>query len=178
MPTFSANGFIILGRDENFAEWAPGYIVWAEMNGTWRPTERVRVEGSYTETRVIRPSDMSRVSLDQVPRLKLEYQLARPFFVRLVGQYYATQRSALRDDGRTDRPILELDPSTGRYVATGPVSSNDLRFDALLSYRPGPGTVVFFGYGSDMTEDRPFRFGDLSRRGDAFFVKLSYLFRM
>ncbi len=178
MPTFSANGFVILGRDENFAEWAPGYIVWAELNGTWRPTERVRVEGSYTETRVLRPSDLSKVSLDQVPRVKLEYQLARPVFLRVVGQYYASQRSALRDDGRTDRPLLARDPSTGRYVATQPRSSNALRFDALFSYRPSPGTVVFLGYGSELQEDRAFHFSQLDRQGDAFFVKLSYLFRM
>jgi len=178
MPTFAANGFVIVGRDENFAEWAPGYIVWAELNGTWRPTERVRVEGRYTETRVLRPGDLSRVSLDQVPRLKLEYQLARPIFLRLVGQYYASARAALRDDGRTNRPILQWDPSAASYQATAPRSSNAVRFDALFSYRPNPGTVVFLGYGSDLEEDRAFHFSHLDRRGDAFFVKLSYLFRM
>jgi hypothetical protein len=178
MPTFSADGFVIVGRDENFAEWAPGYILWIEGSTTWRPTERVRVEGSYTETRVLRPDDWSRVSLDQVPRLKVEYQLARPVFVRLVGQYYASQRSALRDDGRTNRPIVQRDPSTGLYAATRPRSSNAVRFDALFSYRPVPGTVVFLGYGSSLGEDQAFRFSHLNRQGDAFFVKLSYLFRM
>ncbi len=178
MPTFSANGFVILGRDENFAEWAPGYILWIEASTTWRPTGRVRIEGSYDETRVLRPDDRSLVSLDQVPRLKIEYQIARPAFVRLVGQYYASRRSALRDDGRTNRPILQLDPSTGRFVATRASTSNAMRFDALFSYRPVPGTVVFLGYGSDLGEDRPFAFSHLTRRGDAFFVKLSYLFRM
>ncbi len=178
MPTFSANGFVILGRDENFAEWAPGYILWAEGSATWRPTERARVEGSYTETRVLRPDDRSLVSLDQIPRLKLEYQLARPIFLRLVGQYYASRRNALRDDGRTNRPILQWDASSGRYVAAPPSRSNAVRFDALFSYRPVPGTVVFVGYGSDLQEDRAFRFSHLDRQGDAFFVKLSYLFRM
>lgn len=33
-PTFSANGFVLLGRDENFAEWAPGYLLWTELGAT------------------------------------------------------------------------------------------------------------------------------------------------
>jgi hypothetical protein len=177
-PTFSASGFVATGRDENFAEWAPGWIVWTELGGTWRPTERVRVEGSYGETRVLRSSDRSQVTLVQVPRLKMEYQLARPLFVRLVGQYVARRQDVLRDDGRTGRPILRLNPTTGVYEARPASHANDFRFDALLSYRPTPGTVVFLGYGSALEEERAFRFSGLDRRADAFFVKLSYLFRM
>jgi hypothetical protein len=177
-PTFSAHGFLIWGRDENFAEWAPGYIVWTSLNGTWRPTDRVRIEGSYDETRVLRTSDWSRVNVTQVPRLKVEYQLARPVFVRLVGQYVSRQRDALRDDGRTGRPILLRDPATGGYVAAAATQRNDVRFDALFSYRPTPGTVLFLGYGGDLGEAQAFHFSGLDRRADAFFVKLSYLFRM
>ena len=177
-PTFSASGFVATGRDENFAEWAPGWIVWSELAGTWRPTERVRVEGRYSETRVLRTSDRSQVTLVQVPRLKMEYQLARPLFVRLVGQYVARQRDVLRDDGRTGRPILQLNATTGVYEARPASHTNDFRFDALFSYRPTPGTVVFLGYGSTLEEERAFHFSGLDRRADAFFVKLSYLFRM
>ena len=51
--------------------------------------------------------------------------------------------------------------------------------DALLkaSYRPVPGTVIFAGYGSTFDDPSPFRFRELSRTTDGFFVKLSYLFR-
>jgi len=48
----------------------------------------------------------------------------------------------------------------------------------LLSYQPVPGTVVFAGYGSDMVDQDAFRFRGLTRTDDAFFVKLSYLFRL
>lgn len=177
LPTFSAGGFILVGRDENFAEWAPGYLLWADLSATWRPTERVRVEGLYDETRVVRPTDHSTVSLTRVPRLKVEYQLFRSVFLRAVGQYVAREQDALRDDGRTHRPLLRVDPESGEYVALGPQSFNELRFDWLFSYQPSPGTVFFAGYGSTLGEDRPFRFGALERRRDAFFVKLSYLFR-
>lgn len=177
LQTFSAGGFVLVGRDENFAEWAPGYLLWADVSATWRPTERVRVEALYDETRVVRPTDHSVVSLTRVPRLEVEYQLFRSVFVRAVGQYVAREQDALRDDGRTDRPLLRLDPASGAYVALGPLSSNELRYDWLFSYQPSPGTVFFAGYGSTLGEDRPFRFDGLERRRDTLFVKLSYLFR-
>lgn len=176
-PTFSMNGFVILGRDENFSEWAPGYLLWTETTANWRPTERVRVEARYSENRVMRPADWSDVSLTRVPRLKVEYQLARPVFLRLVGQYVSREQDDLRDDGRTDRPLLRPDPDTGEYVPINGWRSNGLRVDWLFSYQPSPGTVIFAGYGSTMEEDRAFRFDGLTRQQDAFFVKLSYLFR-
>jgi len=48
----------------------------------------------------------------------------------------------------------------------------------LFSYRPTPGTVIFAGYGSALLEESAFRFGDLTRQRDGFFLKLSYLFRL
>jgi len=48
----------------------------------------------------------------------------------------------------------------------------------LFSYKPTPGTVVFLGYGSSLTEADAFRFRHLTRTADGFFLKLSYLFRM
>jgi len=38
--------------------------------------------------------------------------------------------------------------------------------------------VLFFGYGTSLTEPEPFNFGRLRRTGDGFFLKASYLFRM
>ncbi|HEY7194907.1 MAG TPA: hypothetical protein VH439_14290, partial [Gemmatimonadales bacterium] len=61
---------------------------------------------------------------------------------------------------------------------TTPTATNLFHIDALLSYQPTPGTVVFAGYGSDMLDEDAFRFQGLTRTGDAVFVKLSYLFRL
>ena len=178
---FSAGGFVLFGRDENYPEWAPGYLVWAEFNGAWRPTERARVEARYNETRVMRPDDWSVVTVTQIPRLKLEYQVARPIFVRMVGQYVAQKQDALQDDGRTDRPILLRDAETGEYAATRPRRDNQLRFDALFSYQPNPGTVIFAGYGSTLADPiagTMFELRELVREQDGFFLKVSYLFRL
>ena len=50
--------------------------------------------------------------------------------------------------------------------------------DALFSYQPTPGTVVFFGYGSTAAEPNDWRTTELRRVRDGFFLKVSYLFRL
>ena len=96
--------------------------------------------------------------------------------LRMVERNLPTlNRDALRDP-RTNEPILIYDAGAGAYVRSARQTSNALRVDWLFSYRPAPGTVVFAGYGSSLTEPDAFTFRGLSRTNDAFFVKLSYLF--
>jgi hypothetical protein len=116
------------------------------------------------------------VNVGRIPRLKLEYQLARPLFVRLVGQYIQQKTDSLRDDSRTGAPILIVGSNGLQRSAV----RNDNRFhaDVLVSYQPTPGTVLFLGYGSDMTDTGAFRFSNLTRTSDSFFAKISYLFRL
>jgi hypothetical protein len=97
--------------------------------------------------------------------------------VRLVGQYSSQEQDALRDP-RTDAPILIADPVTGVPVQSEAQTINDFRIDLLVSFRPTPGTVVFLGYGTSLTEPNRFTFKDLERVQDGFFAKVSYLFRM
>ncbi len=174
---FSGNVFVIYGRDENFFEWAPADIFFITLSADWRPTEQLRVNLLYNHQQYIRPDDRSNVGLRRVPRLKVEYQLTRAIFVRLVGQYDANFVDALRDHSRTDDPILIFDAATGTYARAQPVRRNDFRVDWLFSYRPTPGTVFFLGYGSSLDEPDAFRFRRLSRTSDGFFLKLSYLIR-
>jgi hypothetical protein len=63
------------------------------------------------------------------------------------------------------------------FTRSAASTSNSLRADWLFSYRPTPGTVVFAGYSSSLDDAGPFRFRNLARTSDGFFVKLSYLFR-
>jgi hypothetical protein len=121
--------------------------------------------------RLTRARDGSRFSTANIPRLKLEYQVTRAIFLRYVGQYFAQDQVALVDP-RTGQPLLV------NGSAAAPRVTNDFRNDLLFSYRPTPGTVVFFGYGSSLTEADAFRFQNLQRASDGFFLKLSYLFRM
>ena len=117
---FSASGFVIWGQDENFYEWASGNILFADVGLNWRPTNQLRIEARYQHNQYQRRTDGSIVGRQRIPRLKLEYQIARPLFVRLVGEYNAYQQDSLRDDTRTDYPILIYDPAAGDYLRTTP----------------------------------------------------------
>ena len=175
--TFSGALRVLGGRDENFFEWAPAFVNFITFVADWRPTDKVRVNFRYPLQMYVRVTDWSTVARRQVPRLKVEYQLSRAIFLRLVGQYDAQFVDGLRDDSRTNDPIL-LRQSDGTFVRTQAQTSNDFRVDWLFSYRPNPGTVLFAGYGASLSETEAFDFRSLRRTNDGFFVKLSYLFRM
>ncbi|MDA1081493.1 MAG: DUF5916 domain-containing protein [Gemmatimonadetes bacterium] len=173
--TFAASGNLTAGQDDNFDEWSSALILYSTVEADWRPTGKVRVNGRWLEQRVYRKTDRSLVRLRSIPRVKLEYQVSRPIFVRFVGQYDGLKVDALRDDSRTESPIL-IRTATG-YRPAAPVNRGGLRTDWLFSYQPSPGTVMFMGYGASLGSEQ-FRPTDLERTSDGFFVKLSYLFRM
>ena len=173
---FSGNGFFLQGHDENFFEWASGDLLLLSLDLSYRPTERMRNAISYFWQQVNRRTDGSLVNVGRVVRAKVEYQISRPLFVRVVGQYIQEQTDSLRDDSRTGAPILLAGP-TG-VTRTAASRNNLVHADFLLSYQPVPGTVVFAGYGSNMIDEAAFRFRGLARTDDAFFLKLSYLFRL
>jgi hypothetical protein len=160
-----------------FAEAAEGRELDAATTVTWRPTQSARIEMLWTHQRITRSRDGSGFSTANIPRLKLEYQLTRAIFFRYVGQYFAQRRAALVDP-RTGQ-LLVLDSIAQQRVGPAGASIvNSFRNDLLFSYRPTPGTVLFLGYGASLTEPDAFRFQDLRRTGDGFFIKGSYLFRM
>jgi hypothetical protein len=175
--TFSASLLTIFGQDENFFEWAQADILYESWTIAWRPTRQLRVDGTYLLQGYVRRSDRSTVQVGRIPRLKVEYQLSRAIFVRAVGEYNASKQAALRDEARTFAPILFLQPD-GSFVPAIASTTNQFRADWLFSYQPNPGTVVFAGYGSTLTEPEALRFRSLDRTSDSFFIKLSYLFRL
>ncbi|HEY4303087.1 MAG TPA: carbohydrate binding family 9 domain-containing protein [Gemmatimonadaceae bacterium] len=137
-----------------------------------RPSDRLRVSATYVASEFTRRATDERSAFSRIPRLKAEYQISRPIFVRVVSQYTATHREPL------------IDPVTGQVLtmANGALSTvsetNVLRTDWLFSYRPSPGTVFFLGYGGNLAEEDPLAFRRLRRTSDGFFIKLSYLFRV
>ena len=172
---FAASVGATLGNDVDFAETSR--VRRRDVNASLdlRPSGRLRVSATYTSSSFTRRDDGALTTETRIPRLKAEYQIARPVFVRVVSQYEATRREALRDP-RTGAVLLV--PGTGRtFVPSTAARSNALRTDWLFSYRPSPGTVFFAGYGNTLTEPDALAFRDLRRNDDALFVKLSYLFR-
>jgi hypothetical protein len=134
-----------------------------------RPTTAIRTSLQFSRLTIDRRFNDSRFSAETIPRLKVEYQMTRAIFFRLVGQYAARSRTPLID--RDGVPIVI------NGIADAGSRSNEFTTDWLFSYRPIPGTLAYFGYGSTMTEPHEFRFTGLERTRDGFFGKLSYLFR-
>lgn len=162
------------GRDVDFLDSSP--VRRTDLNGSLnvRPTQQIRIGATYRSSKFTRRGTGEETFSTRIPRVRLEYQLTRSIFFRMVAQYTATERSALRDPS-TGRVLL-IRQADGTYAPSTETAANTLTADWLFSYRPTPGTVVFAGYGNTMTEVDPLSFSGLRRQHDAFFVKLSYLF--
>ncbi|MBI1809082.1 MAG: carbohydrate binding family 9 domain-containing protein [Gemmatimonadetes bacterium] len=166
------------GQDENFYEWASSLITYANIAADIRASEQLRIGFTYQLQDFVRPDDHTRTARVRDPRLKLEYQVTPSVFVRLIGEYVSTYTDSLRDDTRTNLPLLVYDQPSARWVRPARTTVNAFRGDFLFSYKPVPGTVLYLGYGASMAEPTPFDFRQLQRSSDAFFVKASYLFRL
>ena len=166
---FTGTAAITQSQIPIFREAAPGKSSRIDATLDVRPTTAIRSSLQFSHLTIDRRTDGSRFSKETIPRIKVEYQISPPIFLRVVGQYTARSRSALRDRDRN--PIL-----INGVIDTGEVS-NQLSADWLFSYRPVPGTLFYLGYGSTLEEPREFRFQDLHRTRDGFFGKISYLFR-
>ena len=65
----SANVFYLIGRDENFAEWASSDIMFTSYGVTARPTDKLRLNATYSLQSFNRRSDGSIVGNIRLPRL-------------------------------------------------------------------------------------------------------------
>src|SRR4051812_27614894 len=162
---FTGRGAITRGEVPIFREAAPGNSSRIDASLDVRPTTTIRSSLQFSRLTIDRDPDGSRFSSETIPRVKIEYQISPPIFVRLVGQYAARSRSALRDSG--GNPIL-----INGLLDTGEVT-NQFSTDWLFSYRPVPGTLVYLGYGSTLEEPQAFQFQGLHRTRDGFFGKIS-----
>ena len=172
------DAMVVWGKDENFYEWSPADIIFLNLGAAWKPTDQLRVDARYQLQSFRRRTDDSIVGIRRIPRLKAEYQISRPIFVRVVGEYNSDWQDDLRDDSRTNLPIY-IRNASGGYDRAAKTYVKSFRADWLFSYQPTPGTVLFAGYGNTLADvdDNP-RTSRLKRTVDGFFLKVSYLFRM
>jgi hypothetical protein len=173
---FNGNLLYVGGQDENFYEWAQADIDLIQLAMSVRPSDRARIEGTFDYQDYWRRTDHSLVGRNMIPRVKLEYQITRSIFMRLVGEYDLGRTDDLRDEDRTNYPLL-----VDGELATA-VRDRSLHGDYLFSYQPTPGTVFFLGYGSQADgppdPEQRFNWQPLRRASDYFFAKYSYLFRL
>ncbi|MBI1809306.1 MAG: carbohydrate binding family 9 domain-containing protein [Gemmatimonadetes bacterium] len=173
-PGFTASVGGTFGQDVDFFETSAVRRTDYNASLDLRPSNQLRVSATYVSSTFTRLGDGVRTATTRIPRLKVEYQIARPLFVRIVSQYTATLREPLVDPS-TGR-ILLVAAGDGTFVPATEQQSNLLRADFLISYRPSPGTVFFAGYGNSLVEADPLAFQQLRRSTDGFFVKLSWVF--
>ncbi|HET7614991.1 MAG TPA: DUF5916 domain-containing protein [Gemmatimonadaceae bacterium] len=167
---FTGTASVTKGQVPIFREASPGSSSRIDATIAVRPTTALRSTLQFSRLAIDRRLDGSRFSTETIPRIKVEYQVSRPIFVRVVSQYAARSRSALQDRNGT-RILVNGVLDTGE-------TTNEFSTDWLFSYRPVPGTLVYLGYGSTLEEPREFRFQNLQRTRDGFFGKISYLFRL
>ena len=174
---FSFNTFALYGVDENFPEWSSAKIVVLSLGLNIRPTDQLRIAGTWGYETYDRRTDGTRVLTRNVPRVRMEYQVTRQIFVRVIGEVARLQQDSLRDDSRTNRPVF-FRGSGGALTRAVAFDRLRGRLDFLFSYLPTPGTVVYYGYGNTSDADRPGGTRGLQPNRDVFFAKLSYLFRL
>ena len=135
-----------------------------------RPTRSLRLQATLTRSRITRDRDGSEFALTVIPRFKVEFQPTRTIFFRMVGQYQSQRQGLLLD-------AIEGQPLIVEGVIPPAQKSDGLRLDWLASYKPTPGTMVFFGYGASFVTDRTLSLANLQRVSDGFFLKVAYLLR-
>ena len=174
---FSFTTFVLGGHDENFPEWSAADIGIVNASLNVRPTDQLRIAGTYSYEQYDRQTDGTRVQTRTIPRLRVEYQVTRQIFVRVIGEVVKVKQDSLRDDSRTEAPVYfrNGDGTLTRAVA---FDRSRGRLDFLFSYLPTPGTVIYVGYGNTSRADRPGGTQSLQPSRDVFFMKLSYLFRL
>lgn len=174
--SFSGSLLYIFGQDENFFEWTQADIYYASAALSFRPTEQIRIDGTYDYSAYRRRTDGTQVGRTVIPRVKMEYQVNRAVFVRVVGELDTIEQDDLRDETRTGFPLI----INGKRALAA--KSRAFRGDMLFSYQPTPGTVMFLGYGGQadgLTDPHSrFVFAPIIRDADHLFFKLSYLFHL
>ena len=113
------DALVLWGKDENFYEWSSADIIFLNVGAAWKPTDKLRVDARYQLQSFRRRTDDSIVGIRRIPRLKAEYQISRPIFVRVVGEYNSDWQDDLRDDSRTNLPIYIRNRATGAVRARG-----------------------------------------------------------
>jgi hypothetical protein len=164
-----ASATLAVSRVPIFAEGSTGNSLRVTADVGIRPMPALRIDGSLSLARLNRASDGSEFAREIIPRVRLEYQVTRPLFVRLVGQYVSESQAALYS---VDGFPLIVDG-----VPALATNGNTFGLEALISYSPVPGTIAFLGYAASMQTPTSFGISDLQTQQDGLFVKLAYVFR-
>jgi hypothetical protein len=142
------------GEDIDFANARVGKGATINLGGRVHPTDRLEI--SIVQNQQWLNVEGDRLFLARVSRVRGVFTFTPRSFVRVIGQYVATDRE----------PRL--------YIATVPRRSAAFAGSVLFAYKLNWQSVVFVGYGDDR------ELSDLDRLEPAnrqFFIKISYAFQ-
>ena len=114
------------------------------------------LDSTYLHSSLREPATRRPVLSDDIVRLNLQFQLTRALAMRVI-----FQRESLA-------PVRERTSAEAKRVAN---------WDVLLTYLAAPGTALFVGYNSGLSDLPSGQVGRGATHGRALFLKLSYLFR-
>lgn len=129
----------------------------------WRPIDRLRVDNTYLNT-TLETREGTKVFNNEIIRSSWNYQFTREISLRLIAQYEKTDAGP----------------------ATRLTDSKNLNFDVLLRYVINPLSAFYLGFNTnsrnfDIIETQSGRelvpSDSLTKDGEQFFVKFSYLFQ-
>lgn len=139
------------------------------------PTRSLQAELGLRFSELHRKNDGSRYSTATIPRVRLQYQFTRAFFVRGIFEYSNQERGALYDPASG---ALLYSCADGVCDALAGSASHDMHVEGLISYEASPGTVFYLGYTREMQDAGAFSFRHVQPQADGLFAKVSYRFRM
>jgi hypothetical protein len=154
---FGAEARLQTGRTIHYdpalgAEPEPAHIDAAEIELSFRPIDRLRIDTILLETHLDDDASGARILRDRVVSLRAYGQVNRRLSLRAI----------------VERVRTEVDPA---WTSTEP--RERLGVDLLLTYLVNPWTALYAGYGTGAIDDPFDQRGDVSQA----FVKASYLFR-
>jgi len=137
------------------------------LTATVRPAKRLQIDNSYLLFRLREPDTKISAFNNHIVRTKWNYQFTRALSARVIVEY----NSLLANPKFTSRP-----------------TSKNVNSDFLITYLVNPGTALYVGYNSNVSNIdpslTPVDYGLLRTTGSRFindsrqfFVKASYLFR-
>ena len=176
LDTFSGNIKVGYGKDPNYEEWAPGDFSLLEMQMQWNPSNQLRINFRLNQQNNRRPKMELWLLPQRYLGLRLNTNSIKAFSLDSLGNTIHPIETVL--DSSSDGQPLYFKNNDGSFSRALERKSNSLQADFLFSYRPTPGTLVFLGYGSSLQEPERYRFRNLERKSDGFFIKLSYLYRL
>ncbi len=139
------------------------------------PSTALQAEIGVNHETLKRKRDGSEYSSATIPRIRAQYQFSKSLFLRGIFEYGKSEREPILDP--VDGLPIEFCSDPDECSALTGSDEYKIHVEALLSYEPSPGTVMYIGYTREMDDTGAFRFRRVEPQADGLFAKVSYRFR-